>query len=44
MGLFSRFFVGCGHEPSIQGLPPFAAGKFPFGNLLLTLIGVWLGA
>jgi hypothetical protein len=25
-------------------LPPFAAVKFSFGNLALTMIGVWLGA
>jgi hypothetical protein len=25
-------------------LPLFAAAKFPFGNLALTMIGVWLGA
>ena len=24
--------------------PPFAATKFSFGNLALTMIGVWLGA
>ncbi len=45
MGLFSRFFVGRADEPRSTGCRPrFPACKIPFGNRLLTMISVWLGA
>jgi hypothetical protein len=45
MGLFSRFLsaAAASLDPGLP-LPPFATGKFPFGNLLLTMVGVWLEA
>jgi hypothetical protein len=45
MGLFSRFFVGGGNEPRSKGLSRLiSSSKIPFGNRLLTMISVWLGA
>jgi hypothetical protein len=44
MGLFSIFFVGRGNEAQCRGYHVISRPKIPFGNRLLTMISVWLGA
>jgi hypothetical protein len=44
MGLFSRFFSAAATSLDPRAAAAFLAAKIPFGNHVLTMIGVWLGA
>jgi hypothetical protein len=43
-GVVFEIFVGGGFEFDAPAAAPLEAAKIPFGNRLLTMISVWLGA